>query len=228
MAVNFIRTIILYIVVVIAMKFMGKKQIGQLQPSEFVIAMMLSELATIPMQETAIPLLYGIIPIFALASVEIIVSIISLKSKKARSFLEGDAVIIIKHSALQINEMRRMRYNLNDVMEELRKAGMTEIRQVEYAILETNGTLSIIPKSVCRPISAQDLKVNLPPEEFYFTVISDGSFDDEALKNAGLTRKDIEKKLSKKGINSVKKVFFGAADEKGHFFAQLYEGEKII
>ena len=228
MLVNYIRTLILYAVVVIAMRLMGKKQIGQLQPSEFVIALMLSELASVPMQDTAIPLLYGIIPIFTLMAIEIAVSVLSLKSRKARSFLEGDAVIIIKHSVLQIEQMKRMRYNINDVTEELRRSGISDIRQVEYAILETDGTLSIVPKSINRPVTAEDMKMKLPEEPFYFTVISDGKYDDEALENAGLSREKIEKILRKKGITSEKKVFFGAADENGKFYCQLYEGGRIV
>lgn len=228
MLINYIRTLILYLVVVVAMRLMGKKQIGQLQPSEFVIALMLSELASIPMQDTAIPLLYGIIPIFTLMAVEIAVSVISLKSRRARTFLEGDAVIIIKHSVLQREEMKKMRYNINDVTEELRRAGISDIRQVEYAILETDGTLSIIQKSANRPLTAEDVELKLADEPFYFTVISDGKYDDEALSNAGLSREQIAKKLERKGIASEKKVFFGAADEKGGFYCQLYEGGRII
>ena len=228
MIINYLRTLILYLVVVVAMRLMGKKQIGQLQPSEFVIALMLSELASIPMQDTAIPLFYGIIPIFTLMAIEIVVSVISLKSRRARSFLEGDAVIIIRHSVLQREEMKRMRYNINDVTEELRRNGISDIRQVEYAILETDGTLSIVPKSMNRPITAEDMNMTIPEEPFYFTVISDGKYDDEALGNAGLTREEISKKLEKNGIASEKKVFFGAADEKGRFYCQLYDGGKIV
>ncbi|MDP4118280.1 MAG: DUF421 domain-containing protein [Bacillota bacterium] len=228
MLINYIRTFILYLIVVIAMRLMGKKQIGQLQPSEFVIALMLSELASIPMQDTAIPLLYGIIPILILMSIEIAVSIISLKSKKARSFLEGDAVIIIKHSVMQIEEMRRMRYNLNDVMEELRKTGITDIREVEYGILETNGTLSIIPKGKNRPLCAEDVKLEVPEEPFYFTVISDGEYDTQGMENAKMKKEEVIKKLKKDGIKSEKEVFFAAADEKGDIYAQLYNGEKIL
>lgn len=209
------------------MRLMGKKQIGQLQPSEFVIAIMLSELATIPMQDTAIPLLYGILPIFTLMAVEIAVSVLSLKSKKARSILEGDAVIIIKHSVMQINEMKRMRYNIDDVTEELRKAGITDIRQVEYAILETNGTLSIIPKSEYRPISASDIKVNLPDEPFFFTVISDGEFDNQGIDRCGIEKEKILSIIKAKGMKSEKDVFFAAADEKGEVYLQGYKEDEI-
>lgn len=228
MLINYIRTLVLYVVVVVAMRLMGKKQIGQFQPSEFVVALMLSELASVPMQDTAIPLFYGIIPILTLMAIEIAVSVISLKSRRARSFLEGDAVIIIKHSVLQRDQMKRMRYNINDLTEELRRSGISDIRQVEYAILETDGTLSIVQKSSNRPLTAEDMNVKLPDESLYFTVISDGKFDDEALANAGLDREIISKKLQKKGISSEKKVFFGAADEKGSFYCQLYEGGRIV
>ncbi len=228
MLINYIRTFILYFFVVVAMRLMGKKQIGQLQPSELVVALMLSELASIPMQDRGIPLTYGIIPIVTLVSIEIVVSFISLKSNKARSLLEGDAVIIIRHSILQVEEMKRMRYNLNDVMEELRKSGISDIRQVEYAILETNGSLSIIQKSTTRPICADDLKMTVKEEAFYFTVISDGKYDTQGLDRLNLTREDVLKKLNKKGVASEKDVFYAAADEMGGFYAQLYKGERVV
>ena len=177
MLINYIRTLLLYILVVIAIRLMGKKQIGQLQPSEFVITLMLSELAVFPIQDTAIPLLYSILPIITLASVEIAVSIIMLKSNKLRSLLEGDEAIIIKHGVLLTDSMQKMRYNINDVLEELRSSGITDIREVEYAILETNGSMSIVPKTQKRPVCPDDLKLQLKEDSFYFPIIDNGEFN---------------------------------------------------
>ena len=183
MLINYIRTLILYVLVVIAMRLMGKKQIGQLQPSEFVIALMLYELATFPIQDTAIPLLYGVLPILTLVSLEIAVSILLLKSGRLRSLLEGDEAIIIKHGVLQESVMQKMRYNINDVLEELRSSGITDIREVEYAILETNGNLSIVPKAQKRPVCADDLKLQLKADSFYFPIINNGTFNNLGLIN---------------------------------------------
>ena len=227
MLINYIRTLILYILVVIAMRLMGKKQIGQLQPSEFVITLMLSELATFPIQDTAIPLFYGILPILTLFSLEIAVSFIFLKSNKARSIFEGDAAIIIKHGALQKANMEKMRYNINDVVEELRLKGISDIREVEYAILETNGNLSVIQKATSRPVCADDLKIKLKNDPFYFPVICGGEFDVHGLNRTGLTEEKVKKYFKDKGIKDIKQVFYAAADENGSLFAQL-EGGKLI
>lgn len=227
MLINYIRTLILYVLVVIAMRLMGKKQIGQLQPSEFVIALMLSELATFPIQDTAIPLLYGVLPILTLVSVEIVVSILLLKSGRLRSLLEGDEAIIIKHGVLQESVMQKMRYNINDVLEELRSSGITDIREVEYAILETNGNLSIVPKAQKRPVCADDLKLQLKADSFYFPIINNGTFINLGLINSGLSAEKARLILKKKGIKNEKKVFFAAADENGNIYAQL-EGGKVI
>ena len=227
MLINYIRTLILYVLVVIAMRLMGKKQIGQLQPSEFVIALMLSELATFPIQDTSIPLLYGVLPILTLVSVEIAVSILLLKSGRLRSLLEGDEAIIIKHGVLQESVMQKMRYNINDVLEELRSSGITDIREVEYAILETNGNLSIVPKTQKRPVCADDLKLQLKADSFYFPIINNGTFNNLGLINSGLSAEKARLILKKKGIKNEKKVFFAAADENGNIYAQL-EGGKVI
>ncbi len=227
MLINYIRTLILYVLVAVAMRLMGKKQIGQLQPSEFVITLMLSELATFPIQDTAIPLFYGILPILTLFSLEIIVSFILLKSNKARSILEGDAAIIIKHGVLQKANMEKMRYNINDVMEELRLKGISDIREVEYAILETNGNLSVIQAAASRPVCADDLKIKLRNDPFYFPVVCGGEFDIHGLRRTGLTEEKVKKYLRDKGIKDIKQVFYAAADENGGLYAQL-EGGKLI
>ena len=174
MGIAFIRTIVLYIVVIVAMRVMGKRQIGELEPSEFVVAILISELAAIPMQESGIPILNGIIPIVTLIACEIILSAISLKSVKARKWLTGQPSILIRNGVINQNEMKRLRYNIDDLMEELRLCGFMSINEVSWAVLETNGKLSVFPNSANKPVTAG--MMNLAPQDagLPVTVISDG------------------------------------------------------
>lgn len=158
MAISFIRTIILYILVVIGLRTMGKRQIGEMQPSELVVAIMISDLAAIPMQETGIPLFSGIIPIFTLIIMEILLSQFSLKNKKFRRMLTGKPNVIIHNGKILKEEMKKIRFNMDDLNEQLRIQGYTGIKDINFAILETNGQLSIIPKPKNKQATVEDVE----------------------------------------------------------------------
>ena len=162
MAISFIRTVILYLVVVIGLRIMGKRQIGEMQPSELVVAIMISDLATIPMQEVGIPIFYGIIPIFTLIIMEILLSQISLKSKKFRRLVTGKPSVIIHNGKLLREEMQKIRFNMDDLKEQLRIQGYTKVSDINFAILETNGQLSIIPKPKNKQATLEDLEKTVP------------------------------------------------------------------
>ena len=181
MIISFARTIILYFAVILAMRIMGKRQIGEMQPFELVVTLMLSDLAAVPMQETGIPLLSGLVPICALVILEILLSYLSLKSGHARAFLLGRPAIIIRGGVLDEREMQRLRVNIDDVEEELRKKDIKSVDEVEIAILETDGSISAFPKSDGG---------TLP-----YTLISDGRILSENLKKCGLTEKEMRKML---------------------------------
>jgi len=156
MAISFLRTIILYALVVIGLRVMGKRQIGELQPSELVIAIMLAELASIPMQATGIPLISGIIPILTLITLEVFLSFISLKSKKFREIVSGKPSILVHNGTINKQEMEKLRFNNDDLMEELRLGGSPNVQDIQYAILETNGQLSIMLKKDNQPLTLKD------------------------------------------------------------------------
>ena len=168
MLISFVRTIILYILVVAALRVMGKRQIGQLQPSELVVAMMISELASIPMENVGTPLVNGIIPILTLIIAEATFSFLTLKSKKVRKMISGTPTILIEKGRVLEKEMERLRFNIDDLMEELRTNGYANIMDIEYAIIETNGLLSVIPKSNKRPVTPSDLDMNIKYEGMPF------------------------------------------------------------
>jgi len=216
-----IRTLILYLTTVIALRIMGKKQIGQLQPYELVVIIMIAELAAIPMQNTNIPLINGIIPIFILIASEITLSYISLKSERARGVICGKPSILIKNSEIMEDELRRLRYNINDLLEQLRQKNVANISEVAYAILETGGQLSVILKSQNRPLQPKDMNIFTPPELIPITLIIDGCVIKENLNKIDLSLDWLKGELEKDGINDFKQVLFACLDSRGEFFYQV-------
>ena len=158
MIITFIRTIILYLLVVVSMRLMGKRTIGELQPNELVIAIMISDLASIPMQSTDAPLLSGIIPILTLIAIEVFLSFGALKSKKFRKILCGEPTDIVNDGEINIKHMKDLRFSRTDLLEELRQQGCDDISEVKRAVLETNGQLSVILKEENRPLSVGEAK----------------------------------------------------------------------
>jgi uncharacterized membrane protein YcaP (DUF421 family) len=216
----FARTLILYALVVIVMRLMGKRQIGQLQPFELVIAIMISELASVPMQNTGIPLLAGIIPILTLLVAQITLSLISIKSIRARGIICGKPKILIESGIIKQENLAREMYTINDLLEQLRIKNIPNISDVEYAILETNGQLSVIPKSQKRQVTPEDLKINTEYEGLSYDLIIDGRLYLENLKKINLDTKWLNEQLANFGISDYKSVFFASIDTKGNLFVQ--------
>lgn len=220
----FIRTLILYIVVVAVMRIMGKRQIGELQPFELVIAIMLSELAAVPMQDTGIPLIHGLIPILTLMFLEIFLSYVTLKSRRLRKLVCGTASILIQKGQIIEEELRSQRFNLDDLMEELRLSGYLNISDIEYAILENSGKLSIIPKSSNSPVTRKDLNLSQNEEKLPVALVLDGQLDSYNLKYIGQDKKWLLSKLNEYNINKIEDVFIAMLDSSGKFFVQRRQG----
>jgi len=216
-----IRTLILYATTVLLLRVMGKRQIGQLQPYELVVIIMISELAAIPMQNTGIPLLSGLIPIFILVTAQVTLSYISLKSERARGVICGTPSIVIENSRIVEDELRRQRLNLNDLLEQLRLKNVSDISDVEYAILETSGQLSVILKSEKRPVEPQDLKISPEYEGLPITLIIDGQVINDNLKKVQLDMVWLQNELGKYGIKNIKDVFFASLDAHKQVYYQL-------
>lgn len=172
----FIRCLILYFVLLIAMRLMGKRQLGELQPFELAITLVASDLVCIPMADSSIPILYGIIPVFSLFLVHIIITKLATKSIRFRKFLNGKPIIIIQNGNILPDVMKELNLNIDDIMEALRGAGCFNPSEVEYAILETNGNMSVLQKSQNRPLAPSDVDINPPKAEIPVTVIMEGEF----------------------------------------------------
>lgn len=220
MLVVFIRTLVLYTIVIIVMRIMGKRQIGQLQPFELAIAIMISELAAVPMQNIGIPLISGIIPILTLLVAQLLISFIALKSTKARGIICGKPSILIENGKINESNLKREMYTLNDLLEQLRIKDTPNIADVEFAILETNGQLSIIPKSQKRPISPEDLQLSTKYEGLPLDLIIDGEIIFKNLNRARLDVQWLGQELSKLGVSNTKEVLFASLDSDGKLYVQ--------
>lgn len=226
MLITLIRTLVLYIVVVVSLRLMGKRQIGQLQPSELVIAMMLSELASIPMESLGKPLLAGIIPILTLVVAEITFSFLTLKSRMLRKIISGSPTVLIEKGKILEKELERLRYNIDDLLEELRTNGYPNIYDIEYAIIESNGNLSVIPKSNKRPITPDDLNLPQAYEGLPQLLITDGVINKRVLSTAGLSVNWLIEKLQEYGIYDVSTVFVASMDSAGKLYIQKKHKKK--
>lgn len=222
----FARTLILYIFVVVVMRIMGKRQIGQLQPFELAIAIMISELAAVPMQNTGIPLINGIIPILTLLIAQVVISFFSLKSIKARSIICGRPSILIENGIIREDQLKKEMYTLNDLLEQLRITNTPNIADVEFAILETNGQLSVIPKSQKRAVNAQDLKIPTEYEGIPLDLIVDGNINYENLKKSNLDEVWLQKELHKLGAGDIKNILFASLDSQGNLYWQQKESKR--
>lgn len=215
-----IRTVILYLLVVLVMRVMGKRQIGELQPFELVISIMISELASLPMQDTRIPLIHGIIPIVTLLFLEMIISVLELKSENARLIFSGKPSIIVNKGKLDRTVMKNQRININDFMEEIRLKGYYNLSDIQYAILETSGQLSIIPKTELSTATKQDLNIKPSQDSIPITLILDGKINYKNLKISGRDEKWLLTTLNSKKISSAKDVFIALVDSQGKFYME--------
>ena len=183
MIILFIRAIIVYLVVICAIKFMGKRQIGELETSELVITFMISDIASIPMQNSSQPLLSGLIPVGVLVCLEIFISHFMLKNSKFRNITCGQSVIVIDNGKINQKELSRMRINIYDLCEQLRQMNVFSLNDVSYAIMESNGKLSVLKKAEKQPPDSSQLKINVQKVSVDLVVISNGEINDYALSS---------------------------------------------
>lgn len=221
MLILFIRTIILYITVVIIMRLMGKRQIGQLQPFEFVITLMISELASVPMEEIGIPLISGLIPLFTLLFLQVTLSFILIKSERARNVICGTPSIIISDGKINEKELLKLQYSTNDLLEQLRNKDCFNILDVKYGILETNGELSIMLNNNVSPVTKKDMNINDTHSNIPLSLIVDGKIDKNNLNKTKYTKLTLAAEFKKYNIFNLNDVFYCTLDENGKLNYQL-------
>ena len=184
MILSYIRTIILYLVLIFCIRLMGKRQIGQMEPSEFVVTMLVANLAAIPMQDGGIPLFSGFVPIVTVLGIELVLSHLSLRSIRLRKLLCGKPVILIENGNILQQNLQKTRVTLDELTGHLREKDVLDLQSVQYAILETNGNLSVFPYPKERPASARDAGIPARKQFLPLTIISDGVLIEENLQKA--------------------------------------------
>jgi uncharacterized membrane protein YcaP (DUF421 family) len=204
MPVILIRTVLLYGLVIFAVRLMGKKQLGELQPSDLVTTILISNIATLALEDPDLPMLAGIIPILIIVCVDVLVTVLSLKSDRIRRAVTGNPRVLIRDGEIDQAEMKNLRYTIQDLMEAMRDAGIFDISKVQYAIAETTGKINFFQKEE-------------PPLNPPVLAVSDGVTDKHALESAGLDEKWLRRVLFEKNI-PLSKVFLLTADENGNYY----------
>ena len=217
MILSYMRTIILYTALTLAMRLLGKRQIGQMEPSEFVVAMLVADLASIPMQNNAIPLVNGLVPILTVMGLELILSHLSLKSIRLRELLCGKPVILIDNGKIIQENLRRTQVTLDELSGHLREKDVLDIQTVQYAILETNGNLSVFPYPSEQPATARDAGVKAAKQYLPITLISDGRLLADNLKKAKKDGAWLRKVLHERNA-TLEGTWLLTVDEAGHIY----------
>lgn len=211
------RTVFVYVVVLIVIRLMGKREIGQLSPFDFVVAIIIAELAAIPLEASSVPLWHSILPLAILGALEVAVSYATLFSHTLRCIICGTPQVIIKNGEILREEMRKARYNLDDLLAQMRDKGIVDPAEVEFAVLETSGKLSIIPKSQYRPVIPADLGISTPYEGLPTVLVMDGSIMHKNLQDIELDEKWLAEVLQKQELTP-RKVLLATLGTDGRLF----------
>ncbi len=212
-----IKGLIIYSMLTVAIRFMGKRQIGELQPGELVITMVLSEVATMPLQDDTFPVLSGISIVFLFVTLELLSSFLAMKFRPYRTMIQGHSVLIIKDGHLLIENLSMIRYSTDDLLEALRLKDVFDISQVQYAYIETNGSVSVRLKKGDEPVTSKDLNVPCRENALPCLVISDGKVIKRDFDLCGMTPEKLDKILNKNNL-TVSEVFLMTADSQGNIY----------
>ncbi len=227
MAIVFIRTVFIFFVLIVSMRIMGKRQVGELQVSELVVTFMLSELAVLPIADRAVPVSLALVPILTLLSSEVILSFLETKSNKLKKLLGGEPATLIRKGRLDADELSRHRIELEELLAEMRLAGVFDISDAEYAILEENGRISVKPKAIRSPVSAEDAGIMAEERGVARALIVDGELNGKTIEAAGLGEDAVKKALEKNGA-SLRAVFLMTADDAGNYSLYIKEENGAI
>lgn len=223
----FVRCIVIYFFLLVAMRLMGKRQLGELQPFEFAITLVASDLACIPMSDPTIPVVYGIIPVFTLFVVHIIITKLASGSLRFRKLLNGKPIIVIERGNLLPDVLKELNMNIDDLLEALRSGGCFDPGEVEYAIIETNGTMTVLPKAQFKPLTPSDMGMAPEPAEMPVTVVMEGCFMGANLKGLrGVDKERVLRLLDVLGMKQSDILLLLVTGRK--VFVQPYAGDSMI
>ena len=222
MAIVMIRTGIVYFALLLAMRLMGKRQLGEMELSEFVVASLIADLAAHPLQDVGIPMTNGLVPILTLFCFEILIAGLSMKSIRLRTLLFGRPSVLVRRGVIDQREMRANRFTADELLQELRKQGLFDLSQVEYGILETDGRLNVIPYPARLPATAEQLGVKTDDGGCPLIVISEGRTIEKNLRALGRDSAWLREELRKKNKSEIGEIYLMTVNQKG----QSYIAEK--
>lgn len=223
MFISYIRTLALYLILIVTVRLMGKRQIAEMEPAEFVVTMLLANLAAVPMQDNAIPLLSGLIPILTVLAMELILAVLSMKFIPMRALLCGKPSILVANGVIDQKALRQGRISLDELTEKLREKEVFDLSTVQYAILETDGELTVMLYPECRPASAKVAGIKVKNTYLPFTIVSDGKLLRDNLRLSGFDDRWLENELKTEGC-SVKELFLLTVDATGKTCVVKKEG----
>lgn len=219
MIIILLRTLLIYVFLIAIMRMMGKRQLGELEVTDLVITLLLSEISTVPLTDPSKPLFQAILPIITLASLEVLTSWLCLKIPKFKVMLSPKPAILVHNGRIDRKQMQKARISLDELMCELRQKEIADISQVQYAIIESNGKISTFKKIAEQPPSATALGIDVTENGMMRTVLCDGLYADKTLRALGLDRNWLNKQLKSRGV-SPGQVFFAAVDDSGNLHVQ--------
>lgn len=223
----FVRSIIIYLFVLFAIRFMGKRQVGEMQPFEFVITLIIADIATIPMSEISVPILHGIVPIFSIIIMHYFICLLSRKSMRARYLISGRSAIVVNPSGINYKELESLNMNLDDLIEALRCSDVYNLDDVAYAIIETNGKLCVIKKSSVETVTRGDIKLTSPPASLPVSIIMDGKLMKENVTLTKLTEEQINECVSKTTAKTIKDIMIMTITANGDVYIQDYKNDAL-
>lgn len=215
-----LKTSIIYIILFFALRIMGQKQAGQLQPYEIVVTLLIAEVAATPMDDPGTPLIYGFIPAITLLLLYALINYLCLKSKVMRVFMCGKPSILIHNGKILYSEIKKIGYNLNDLMEQLRISEQTDISSIHYAVLETNGQLSVLPYASQAPLTPKQMGISATDPSFYSAVLLDGRFNTSGLSNLRTDPIKLKKFIIGLGYRSPREILLLTVSDNGEVFLQ--------
>ena len=218
MAIAIIRTLILYAVIIISLRIMGKRQIGELEPAELVVAVLISDLAAHPLQDIGTPLLYGLIPVLTLLCCEVLMSGFIVKSIKFRKLICGKPSLLIHKGRIIQSEMKSNRFTLDELSEQLRKKDISDISTVKYAILETDGSLSTLLYTDQAPLTPKQMNIQVDNAGYPVIIVNEGRVLSDNLKKMGYNDIWLKRQLSERNVSDVSDVYLMTVDESGWIY----------
>ena len=224
MLIVFVRAILIYIFLLVAMRLMGQQQLGELQPFEFAVTLIMAELACIPMSDTTVPVIYGLVPIFTLFIVQFALTKLIKHSLKARRLINGKPVIVINPCGIDYRAISMLDLTVNDLLEALREKNYLSPEELEYAIFETNGDVSVIPKA--RPLTTEDMHLNAPPAQLPYAVICEGKKMSDNVRKGKIDYASVEKVLKAHDLKQ-KNVLLMTVTGGENFYLQPKSGRYI-